>query len=278
MNRKSTIGRQRRRRRTLAQRADKYDLYQRSVQDPEADVHLIGRIFKRHFGRPPRLLREDFCGTAYMACEWGKAHRENRAWAIDLDPEPLAWGRRHNLAKLRPDQAKRVKFIRGDVLRVRHTPVDVTVAFNFSYFLFDKRRDLLRYFRKARTTLRREGLLVLDAYGGAEAQQRQEEIREHKGFDYIWDQYRFDPIAHEVTNHIHFEFSDGSQMPRAFSYDWRLWSIPEIREVLEEAAFSEVEIYWEGTELATGEGNGIFTKRARALDDPAWVAYIVGVK
>jgi hypothetical protein len=58
-----------RRRKTRAQREDKYDLYQRSVQEPEPDVSLIGRVFKQHFGRPPRLLREDFCGTAHLACE-----------------------------------------------------------------------------------------------------------------------------------------------------------------------------------------------------------------
>jgi hypothetical protein len=47
-------------RRTRAQRADKYQLYEKSVQEPEADVLLIQRIFKNHYARPPRLLREDF--------------------------------------------------------------------------------------------------------------------------------------------------------------------------------------------------------------------------
>jgi len=88
-----------------------YDLYQQSVQEPEADFRMIDRVFRQHFGRPARLLREDFCGTALMACRWVARHRENRAWAIDLDPRPLAWGRAHNLTALRPDQAARVKLI-----------------------------------------------------------------------------------------------------------------------------------------------------------------------
>ena len=278
MPRKTTATRKPRKRRTRAQRADRYDLYQRSVQDPDSDVHLLRRIYKSHFGRFPDLLREDFCGTAYLACRWVAAHPESRAWGIDLDPEPLAWSRRNNVSKLRPSQAARLKLVRGNVLHARHEPVDVTVAFNFSFFVFDKRRDLLGYFRKARATLRKRGLFVLDAYGGADAQRCQEEIREHDDFDYVWDQDRFDPIGHSVTNYIHFAFPDRSRLQRAFSYHWRLWSIPELRELLEEAGFRKVEVFWEGTERKTGEGNGIFTRRSSALDDPAWIAYIAAVR
>jgi cyclopropane fatty-acyl-phospholipid synthase-like methyltransferase len=264
-------------RRGRAQRADRYELYEKSVQEPDADVALMRRIFKNHFGRPPRLLREDFCGTAVFACEWVKRHAENRAWAIDLDPVPLEWGQRQHLAKLRPEQAARIKLIQGDVLDVGHRKVDVTVAFNFSYFLFRTRDELRGYFDKARNTLQAEGLLLLDAYGGADSQRTQMERRKQKGFTYLWDQHSFDPISHSVTNFIHFEFSDGSRLRRAFRYDWRLWTLPEIRELLMEAGFRKTEVYWEGTEEETGEGNGIFRQRERAPDDPAWIAYIAAL-
>ena len=115
-----------RRRKTRAQREDKYDLYQKSVQEPEADISLIYRVFKNHFGRLPRLLREDFCGTAYFACEWVKTHMDNRAWAIDLDPVPLEWGYQHNVAKLRPQQEARIKLIEGNVLDVGGSAGDVS--------------------------------------------------------------------------------------------------------------------------------------------------------
>jgi hypothetical protein len=260
-----------------ARRADKYDLYQRSVQEPEADVPLICRIFRNHHGRPPRLLREDFCGTAIMACHWVERHAENRAWAIDLDPVPLEWGRKHNVARLRADQAARLKLIEGDVRSIGHQKVDITVAFNFSYFTFQTRSELRHYFEKARATLNQQGLLVLDAYGGADAQRTAEEKRSLPGFKYVWDQHAFDPINHAGTNYIHFEFSDGSRLRRAFTYDWRLWTLPEIRELLLEAGFAKVEIYWECTDSETGEGNNVFTRRKRALDDPAWVAYIAAI-
>ena len=261
----------------MAKRADKYTLYQEAVQDPESDVRLARRIFEKRYGRPPRLLREDFCGTAAVSCCWVRADPANRAWGIDLDPEPLEWGRHHNLTQLTAEQHARIELIEADVREAEHEKVDVTCAFNFSYFLFKKRSQLLAYVEKARSTLRDEGLLMLDVYGGADAQRIMKERREHDDFDYIWDQYRFDPVHHNAVNRIHFEFTDGSRISRAFEYDWRLWTLPELRDVLEDAGFSEVEVYWEGTDHSTGEGNGIYHKVERAVDDPAWVSYIVGV-
>ena len=268
-----------RRKATMARRADKHDLYQRSVQEPDADIPLIQKIFRAQFSRPARRLREDFCGTALLACRWVESGNENHAWAIDIDPEPLEWGRKHNLAQLRPDQAARVKLIEGDVRDIGHESVDVTVGFNFSYFLFLERDELLAYFKRAYATLSSEGLLLLDVYGGADAQRTIEEPREvDDDLDYVWDQHTFDPIHNSATNYIHFEFSDGSRMNRVFRYEWRLWSIPEIRDLLKEAGFHKTEVYWEGTDRKTGDGNDIFSRRERALDDPAWIAYIAAIR
>lgn len=263
------------RRRTIAQQADPYDLYQRAVQDPEGDVLRVRRMFERAYGRAPRTLREDFCGTAAFAAAWVAAHGDNRAWGVDLDPEPLAWGRAHNVAKLRPDQAARLTLIEGDVRSARTPRTDLAVAFNFSFFLFKTRPELRAYFERARSHLRREGLFVIDAYGGGESMERRTERRRVRGFTYVWDQFRYDPITHDATCHIHFEFRDGSRIRRAFSYHWRLWTIPELRELLAEAGFARSTVYWEGTERATNEPNGIFRPREHAEDDPAWVAYLV---
>lgn len=278
MGRKKKKQKRRSSKRTEAARADKYDLYQRSVQEPAADVPLINRIFKRHYGRPPRSLREDFCGAAALACYWVARHAENTAIGIDLDPEPLRWGRKHNLAKLSPEQAARVKLIEGDVLDVGSSGFDVTAAFNFSYMIFQERPLLLRYFKQARSTLGSEGIFVLDAYGGPDAQRAFDETRKCDGFRYAWEQHSFDPIQSRAVNYIHFEFKDGSRMQRAFKYDWRLWSIHEIRDLLDEAGFAKTEVYWEGTDSETGDGNDIYTRREHASDDPAWVCYIAGIR
>jgi len=267
-----------RRRPRQAERADKYDLYQRSVQQPDADVAFLQRIYRHRFGRWARDLREDFCGTALLACEWVRRGRERRAWGIDLDPEPLAWARAHNVVALPPARRRHLRLVEDDVMAARTPRVDITVGFNFSYFLFETREALRSYFRTARSTLRREGIFVIDAYGGADAQRRQVETRECDGFDYVWDQDRFDPITHTAVNHIHFRFPDGSRLHRAFSYRWRLWMLPELQELLGEAGFGDVTVYWENTDRATNEGNGVFTPRRHAPDDPAWIAYLVAAR
>jgi hypothetical protein len=50
-----------------------------------------------------------------------------------------------------------------------------------------------------------------------------------------------------------------------------------VRELLEEAGFSRVDVYWEGT-AENGEGNGIYRRRKHAEADPSYIAYVVGVK
>ena len=262
----------------MARGADRHRLYEESVQEVEADVALIERLFKKRYGRPPRILREDFCGTAAMCCEWVRVHEDNLAIGVDLEPEVLEWSRTNHFPKLDADERARVELHLADVLEDETTGVDATCAFNFSYFCFQTRELLLDYFGQAYKSLAGEGLFVIDLYGGADAQRTMTETREQEGFDYVWDQHVFDPVSNHVINYIHFEFPDGSEMRRAFTYDWRLWSIPELRDLLAEAGFSESEVYWEGTERKTNEPNGIYRKVTSAPDDPAWVSYIVSYK
>ena len=67
-------------------------------------------------------------------------------------------------------------------------------------------------------------------------------------------------------------------MQDAFQYDWRLWTIPEVREVLLEAGFDRADAYWEDSDARSGEGNGVYRRREHGSSDPAWNAYIIGVK
>jgi hypothetical protein len=270
--------RRRRAGRSEAQRADLFRLYEAAVQDVDADCALVERMFRNRFGRDPQTLREDFCGSSAMACAWVRRHPENRAFGIDLDPVPLRWARENHVAALDPDEASRVELLRGDVRDVETLPVDVLVAFNFSYFVFKARGELLGYFEKTRARLRREGLFVIDLYGGADSQRTMMEKRDCDDFEYVWDQDLFDPITHRVVNHIHFNFRDGSGIERAFSYDWRLWSMPELRDVLLDAGFSHVQPYWERTDRKSNEGNGVYYPAHRAKDDPAWVAYVAAFR
>jgi hypothetical protein len=257
---------------------DKYALYQRAVQEPEPDIEFMSEVFEGRFGRPPRTLREDFCAAAFLACEWVKYGDDNRAWGIDLDPEPLGWGRNNNAATLTAEQADRLHLIEGDVMEVEHQPVDIVAAFNFSYYSLTTRAELLRYFEVARRNLGATGMLVLDIYGGPESQELVEETTIHDGFNYVWDQDQFDPINSRMTCYIHFEKPSGKRMKRAFSYDWRLWTILEVREALAEAGFAATEVYWEGVEDETGEGDGEFVLEESAENTESWIAYVVGIK
>lgn len=258
--------------------ADKYDLYQRSVQEPEADCKFFDRVFRKAYGRRPLVLREDFCGTAATCCQWVRGGTRREAHGYDLDPEPLAWCRTHNMPRLPARARLRVRLVEQDVLQVDHTGADVIAAQNFSYFAFHTRDQLRAYFQAARSNLGSEGVLVLDIMGGPEV--LEEDVEEHKRMGdvtYVWEQERFDPIHHRLKCHIHFKPRKGAWMRRAFTYDWRLWTIPEVRELLAEAGFRSSEVYWEDTG-ADGEGNGVFRKRFQAQSDPAWVSYVVAVK
>jgi hypothetical protein len=96
-------------------------------------------------------------------------------------------------------------------------------------------------------------------------------------FTYVWDQADFHPVTNHMVCHIHFKFPDGSKIKNAFTYEWRMWTLPEIRELLLEAGFSTARIYWEG-EDEDGEGNGEFYETDKGEPDLAWVCYIVAEK
>jgi hypothetical protein len=260
----------------LAKQWDKYDLYRLSVQDPEHEVSVFVRFFKDAFGRAPDVLREDFCGTASICCEWVKNKPSRRAIGVDLDPEPLDWGRAKYLAALSPEEQARVTLLQANVLDAKTPRADVVAAQNFSFWIFKERALLLDYFKAVHKAMNPESVFVMDMMGGAKCMEDEyEEPRRVKGFTYVWEHAKFDPITHDALFHIHFRFPDGSKMEKAFTYDWRLWTLPEVRDLLAEAGFSKSEVYWEDTDRDTGEGNGTYRRRARAEADPAWISYLV---
>ncbi len=255
--------------------ADKHILYQNSVQDPDSDIKFIDRVFKKERGRKPRSLREDFCGTALMCAAWvkGKRGAKRRATGIDLDRPTLEWGITHNLDPIGED-AERITLLRQNVLDPVESKVDVSAAFNFSYCIFKTRDAMREYCVAARKGLKPNGAFFLDIHGGSENTIEIEEETEHKNFTYVWDQQPYDAINGESVRYIHFRFPDGTAIERAFKYDWRFWTIRELREILCEAGFRRVDIYWEGSD-DEGEGNGIFRKVKKADQEESWIAYVV---
>jgi len=262
---------------TMADLADKHELYEESVQNVEEECLFISTNFQKIRGRAPLSFREDFCGTASACCEWVRKEEGRTAIGVDLDPEVLAWGRANRLARLDDKQKQRVRLIEENVLSVQAEQVDVVGAFNFSYFIFQQRELMKQYFRSVYDSLKDDGVFFLDAFGGYEAFEEMKEKTKYKRFTYIWEQAVYYPVTGEMTCYIHFKFPDGSKMKEAFEYTWRLWTLPEILEMLAETGFKNPTVYWEGTD-EDGEGDGVFTPDARGEADAGWIAYIVAEK
>ncbi|MDX1405882.1 MAG: class I SAM-dependent methyltransferase [Woeseiaceae bacterium] len=264
---------------TMADKADIHELYEISVQNVEHEVEFLQTTFEQIRGRKAHLLREDFCGTASACCEWVKQGEEFQAIGVDIDAKVLEWGRQNRLARLPTPDQPRVSLIESDVMQAKTPPADIVTAFNFSYFIFKTRDELRAYFKKAYDALKDDGVFFVDLFGGPEAQEETKEKTKYKkhGFSYVWHQAEFHPVTNYIRCHIHFNFKDGSKIKKAFTYEWRLWSAPEIREVLLEAGFKKATVYWEG-EDEDGEGNGEFTPDEQGEADLAWIAYIVAEK
>jgi SAM-dependent methyltransferase len=268
---------------TLAQKADKHQLYQWSVQSPGVDIEFFTEEFTRHRGRKPMRLREDFCGTALMSTEWCKTDPERTALGVDLDGATLQYGREHNLAPA-GEAAKRVKLAQADVRETRFAKVDLTLAMNFSYCVFKTRDELQAYFAAAHKGLVKDGVLALEVYGGTESMSTLTEERDVRGgATYIWEQEKFSPISHETLCHISWRFKkDKSVLHRAFTYDWRLWTLPEMRELMLAAGFKSVKFYFERVdgdeddEFLTGTGE--FIEQDEIENQEAFLAYVLALK
>jgi len=255
-----------------AMNADKFTLYEQAVQNPAADVEFLTDAFKKKRGRTPLTLREDFCGTAALCAAWVDKKPKRSAIGLDLDTTTLSWAAKNNIAPL-GKAAKRVRLLERDVLKTTRQKSDIVCAFNFSYCVFKKRQELLEYFKAAHEGVKKGGAFFLDIHGGSEISDETVEIQEFDGFTYVWDQQPFCAITNESVRYIHFQFPDGTEISPAFTYEWRFWSLPELREILFEAGFCDVEVYWEGA-TEDGDGDGNFIPQHNAEQEQSWIAYV----
>jgi SAM-dependent methyltransferase len=220
---------------------DRHDLYEACVQSPE---DLVGMIAGMH-GGACSVLGEDFAGTAALSHLWAASGPKRRAIAIDMDEEALA---RHGA------HARVTKLVR-DVHRVRVADLercDAIFVGNFSIGYMHERRDLVRYLKRCLKRLKRGGIFVCDTYGGASTftvghVQREHRLPDGRRVIYTWEQREADPITGLVTNAMHFQVDrDGdveAVFADAFVYHWRVWSIPELADAMEEAGFRSFDVY-----------------------------------
>ncbi|EOY33473.1 S-adenosyl-L-methionine-dependent methyltransferases superfamily protein isoform 1 [Theobroma cacao] len=163
---------------------------------------------------------------------------------------------------------------------------DIVCAFNYSCCCLHKRVELVLYFKHVLEALSRKGgIFVMDLYGGTSSEQSLRLQRRFPNFTYTWEQAEFDIIERKTRISLHFHLQKQQKKLRhAFSYSWRLWSLPEIKDCLEEAGFQSVH-FWlrkmpDTSEIRCTEGFGIgrdvkYEEVKSFQQEDAWNAYIV---
>lgn len=232
----------------------RHDLYECCLQSAGDTVPLLHAIH----GGDPVVLGEDFAGTAALSRAWVLAGAEARAIAVDHDPATLEEARRR--ADAAGVAADRLVLLAGDV---RTAPgaaehaADVVYAGNFSIGELQSRPDLVAYFRHVRSRLRPGGIVACDIYGGDSTFQIGSAERLEPGpaggppgasVLYTWEQREADPLTGRVENAVHFEVLDADEqslgmISDAFTYAWRMWSVPELRDAMIEAGFAVTEVH-----------------------------------
>jgi len=267
----------------------KHILYEASVQDTEVDIALIDRMTEKSMGREGLTLREDFSGTSLLACAWAQSKTDREAWGVDLHAPTLRWAEKNRLSRLNDEEKKRVHLLEDNVLTAQSPTVDVVVALNFSYMIF-KQRDLLKgYFQSVFDALNPGGVFVLDLFGGPHSQDVMKEKKriragtDYRGkaypeFTYVWEQATFNAVNQNIKCHIHFRGKNIIPIQKAFTYDWRLWSITELTDLLHEVGFKTVDPYFEGWDDEAEGTDGELKIRKKYENMLAWICYLSAAK
>jgi hypothetical protein len=199
-----------------------------------------------------------------------------------LDSHPIAYGKKNGFKDLKTSEKKRVKIQQKNVCDIIGKKSDIIGAGNFSFFIFKQRQALKDYFSAAYGNLSREGIFILEMAGGpgfirTAREQRTYKLKGVGKYTYYWDQKSYDPVTAYGMYAIHFKEPSGNLRKDCFIYDWRVWTIPEIREVMLECGFSDVGVYWETTG-SDGKGTGEYVRTESGDNDYAWIAFVVGIK
>ena len=257
-----------------------HDLYELCVQSP---AHLVPFLRAVH-GHDPRLLGEDFAGTAALSHLWADQGENHHAVAVDLDANALAFRGVH----------PRVTTHCQDV-RDASDPADAIFVGNFSIGYWHTRADLVAYLTHARSRLNPGGVFVCDTYGGESALLLGDVHRDHwipddpryaghagKRIRYTWEQRAADPITGRVTDVLHFRVERAGVIEQeffdAFVYEWRLWSITEIRDAMDDAGFNTTEVYAKTADAIDDEGNAYVLPIEDGEDelDDSYIVLIAG--
>lgn len=223
---------------------DKYQLYIDSVQDIGGLLGFVNSICgdKMKDKKNPPVLREDFAGTGINAYHWRlDAPLDSYAIAVDIDPEPIEWGKKEFGDEDRGDD---VHFYNEDSLLL-DKPSDITLCLNSSIFSIHSRDRLSTYFNRVYERLNKDGVFIFEIYGGPSALTtgKDEVPIGIDEFTFVWEQRNVNTLTNRSENYISFRFPNGQQMRDAFSYDHRVWTLPELMDIIGETDFKDTEVY-----------------------------------
>ncbi|KAL8496377.1 hypothetical protein ACS0TY_020188 [Phlomoides rotata] len=165
---------------------------------------------------------------------------------------------------------------------------DIVCAFNYSCCCLHSRKELIIYFKHALSALSKKGgIFAMDLYGGTSSEGVLRLQRRFPNFTYVWEQAEFDIIQRKTRISLHYNLHKQKRKIRnAFSYSWRLWSLPEVKDCLEEAGFRSVH-FWirsmpdsEQIRRTDGFSAGRDVKYEEATSfqqQDSWNAYVVAV-
>ncbi len=239
-----------------------------------AEVLLLERMWRRGLGTSagwPATLREDFGGTCSVAAAWCASDPARDAVAIERHPPTARWAqRRHHDAIANGS----LHIVQSDVMAFAGPKVDVVCALNFSACEWHTRTQLLAYLKHARRCLNAHGIVALNTYGGPTSEtpstQHRRFTQNGSVMRYTWEQQSFDPITRRARNAIHFEHgprSQRQQVRNAFTYRWRLWTLPELADAMTQARLTPT--VWMSSPT---KGYRPVTQAPNTTTD--WVAYI----
>jgi len=269
--------------------------YRWATQDPPRQAAVLAEIYRRVRQSEPLRLREDFAGNAADSVAWIQAQKGRSAIAVDIDA-PTIEHARERARRILGTRVEAITFVTDDVHAVTPPQVpaaDVLSVLNFSAFYFHQRDALVRYFKHAHAALGADGIAIVNAFGGRDAMRPHTDRHRIKprreggqaalpSFDYLWEQRSYEACSGRIDCRIHFEIDVEGGAPRriddAFRYDWRLWTLPELRECMHSAGFSRVEVWLHTATQRDGETE-VFLGAVESIPDrPMWLAYVVGMR
>lgn len=259
-----------------------YRLYEASVQSPKWMVDYLFQFVKILTGNTPKTFREDFCGTAAIACEWARQSTKHFSVGIDIDKDLLKYAKDTNINGLPKAVRKRVMVQNQTVLMPTAKKFDFIGAFNYSFFIFHTRSEFKKYLMSSYRSLVQNGALFLETAGGngflsTHSETSKCQIPGYGTIFFTWEHHQYDPITQVNNYSLHFKLKDNKILADAFTYHWRIWGIREIRELLVEVGFKNTHVLWQKRDKKQRPINEFYITENAPPEDQ-WVAYVVGVK